>query len=89
VFAASGDIANFTGFRQGDPDYERAINIVHDAAMKAKVRLCGPFAGRDRPDFTCFQNASETASIARGVAAELGGLANTQSKVTVGPLAPK
>jgi 2-keto-3-deoxy-L-rhamnonate aldolase RhmA len=89
VFAASGDIANFTGFRQGDPDYERAINIVHDAAMKAKVRLCGPFAWRDRPDFTCFQNASETASIARGVAAELGGLANTQGKVTVGPFAPK
>jgi 2-keto-3-deoxy-L-rhamnonate aldolase RhmA len=89
VFAASGDIGNFTGFRQGDPDYERAINIVHDAAMKAKVRLCGPFAWRDRPDFTCFQNASETANIARGVAAELGPLTNTQGKVTVGPFAPK
>jgi len=24
-------------------------------------RLCGPFAWRDRPDFTCFQNQSETA----------------------------
>jgi len=89
VFAASGDIGNFTGFRQGEPDYERAINIVHDAAMKAKVRLCGPFAWRDRPDFTCFQNASETANIARGVAAELGPLANTQGKVTAGPFAPK
>jgi 2-keto-3-deoxy-L-rhamnonate aldolase RhmA len=87
LFAASGDLANFTGFRQGTPDYERAINIVHDAAIKAKVRLCGPFSWRDRPDFTCFQNASELATIARGVAAELGPLANTQPKVTVGPLA--
>ena len=87
VFAASGDLGNFSGYRQGSPDYERAINIVHDAAIKAGVRLCGPLAWRDRPDFTCFQAGSETAAIARGVAAELGPLANTQGKVTVGPLA--
>ena len=55
LFAASGDLGNFTGYRQGTPDYERAINIVHDAAIKAGVRLCGPLAWRDRPDFTCFQ----------------------------------
>jgi DNA-binding CsgD family transcriptional regulator len=62
-------LGNFSGFRQGTPDYERAINIVHDAALKASKRLCGPFAWRDRPDFTCFQAGSETAAIARGVAA--------------------
>jgi len=87
VFAASGDLGNFSGYRQGTPDYERAINIVHDAAIKAHVRLCGPFAWRDRPDFTCFQAGSETAAIARGVAAELGPLANTQGKPEVGPFA--
>ena len=87
LFAASGDLGNFTGFRQGTPDYERAINIVHDATIKAQKRLCGPLAWRDRPDFTCFQAGSETAAIARGVAAELGPLANTQPKVEVGPLA--
>ena len=87
LFAASGDLANFTGYRQGSPDYERAINIVHDATVKAGVRLCGPLAWRDRPDFTCFQAGSETAAISRGVAAELGSLANTQGKVEVGPLA--
>jgi 2-keto-3-deoxy-L-rhamnonate aldolase RhmA len=87
VFAASGDLGNFSGYRQGSPDYERAINIVHDAAIKAKVRLCGPIAWRDRPDFTCFQAGSETAAIARGVAAELGPLANTQAKPEVGPFA--
>ena len=89
VFAASGDLGNFSGYRQGTPDYERAINIVHDAAIKAGKRLCGPIAWRDRPDFTCFQAGSETAAIARGVAAELGPLANTQGKVEVGPLAGK
>jgi len=87
IFAASGDLGNFSGFRQGTPDYERAINIVHDAAVKAGVRLCGPLAWRDRPDFTCFQAGSETAAIARGVAAELGPLANTQARPAIGPFA--
>ena len=87
VFAASGDLGNFSGYRQGDPDYERAINIVHDAALKAGVRLCGPLAWRDRPDFTCFQAGTEMAAITRGVAAELGTLKDTQGKPEVGPYA--
>jgi 2-keto-3-deoxy-L-rhamnonate aldolase RhmA len=89
LFAASGDLGNFSGYRQGTPDYERAINIVHDAAIKANVKLCGPLAWRDRPDFTCFQAGSETAAIARGVKDELGALANTQPKPAVGPFAVK
>jgi 2-keto-3-deoxy-L-rhamnonate aldolase RhmA len=89
LFAASGDLGNFTGYAQGSPDYERVINIVHDAAIGAGKRLCGPFAWRDRPDFTCFQNASETAAITRGVQGELGPLANTQGKPEVGPWAAK
>jgi hypothetical protein len=84
---ASGDLGNFSGFRQGQPDYERAINIVHDAALKANVRLCGPLAWRDRPDFTCFQAGTEMAAINRGVAAELGSLKDTQGKPEVGPYA--
>jgi 2-keto-3-deoxy-L-rhamnonate aldolase RhmA len=87
VFAASGDLGNFSGYSQGSPDYERLINVVHDATLEAGKRLCGPLAWRDRPDFTCFQAGSETAAIARGVQAELGPLANTQGKPEVGPLA--
>ena len=87
LFAASGDLGNFTGYPQGSPDYERVINVVHDAAIKAGIRLCGPLAWRDRPDFTCFQAGSETAAIARGVAAELGPLANTQPVPEAGPFA--
>src|SRR6185503_18001334 len=87
LFAASGDLGNFSGFPQGSPDYERLINVVHDAALAGGKRLCGPFAWRDRADFTCFQAGSETAAIAAGVRAELGPLANTQGKVEVGPFA--
>jgi 2-keto-3-deoxy-L-rhamnonate aldolase RhmA len=89
VFAASGDLGNFSGYAQGSPDYERAINIVHDSAIKAGIRLCGPIAWRDRPDFTCFQAGNEMAAIARGAAAELGPLANTQGKPETGPFAVK
>ncbi|HKA41465.1 MAG TPA: aldolase/citrate lyase family protein [Burkholderiales bacterium] len=89
IFAASSDLGNFSGYKQGDPDYERAINIVHDAAVKAGVKLCGPFAWKDRPDFTCFQAQNERAQISRGARAELGELHNTQAKPEVGPYAPK
>jgi len=88
IFAASGDLGNFSGYKQGTPDYERLINVVHDAAIGAGKRLCGPFSWRDRADFTCFQNGSETAAIARGVADELGTLKDTQGKPEVGPYAP-
>jgi 2-keto-3-deoxy-L-rhamnonate aldolase RhmA len=87
IFAASSDLGNFAGYRQGDPDYEREINIVHDAAIKAGVKLCGPWAWRDRPDFTCFQAGNEMAAIARGVKIELGEHADTQGRPEIGPFA--
>jgi 2-keto-3-deoxy-L-rhamnonate aldolase RhmA len=87
IFAASSDLGNFAGTKQNDPDYEREINIVHDAAIKAGVRLCGPLAWRDRPDFTCFQGGTELAAIANGAKEDLGNLANTQGKPEVGPWA--
>jgi len=87
IFAASGDLGNFSGYAQGSPDYERLINVVHDAALNAGKRLCGPFAWRERPDFTCFQAQQQTGAIATGVRVELGELWNTTGKVEVGPWA--
>jgi 2-keto-3-deoxy-L-rhamnonate aldolase RhmA len=87
IFAASGDLGNFSGYAQGSPDYERLINAVHDAAINAGKRLCGPFAWRERPDFTCFQNQQQSGAIATGVHVELGELWNTTGKVEVGPWA--
>ena len=89
IFAASSDLGNFAGYKPGDPDYEREINIVHDAAIKASVKLCGPWAWKDRPDFSCFQASNEMAAIARGVKMELGEYANTQGKPEIGPFAAK
>jgi 2-keto-3-deoxy-L-rhamnonate aldolase RhmA len=87
IFAAGNDLGNFSGFLPDTPDYERAVNIVHDAGIKAGVRLCGPLAWRGRPDFTCFQAGSELEAITRGAAMELGPLANTQAIPLVGPYA--
>ena len=56
VFAASGDLGNFSGWAEGDPQYERLITAVGEAALKAGKKLCGPFRWADRPGFTCFQN---------------------------------
>lgn len=85
LFAASGDLGNFSGYAQGSPDYERLINAVHDATVGAGIRLCGPFAWRERPDFTCFQAQQQTGAIMTGVRVELGELWNTTGKVEVGP----
>jgi 2-keto-3-deoxy-L-rhamnonate aldolase RhmA len=82
IFAASNDLGNFGGFAMGSPDYEREINIVHDAAIKAGKRLCGPIAWRGRPDFTCFQGGSELEAIARGAAMELAPVGNTQGSAS-------
>jgi 2-keto-3-deoxy-L-rhamnonate aldolase RhmA len=56
VFAASGDLGNFSGWQEGDAQYERLITAVGDATLGAGKRLCGPFRWVDRPGFTCFQN---------------------------------
>jgi len=56
VFAASGDLGNFSGYVEGDADYEKLITTVHDATLAAGKRLCGPFRWDNRAGFTCFQN---------------------------------
>lgn len=98
VFAASSDLGNFAGYKQGDPDYEREINIVHDAALRAHKYLCGPYAWVERPDFNCFQgpggqiNPKSVPDLQAAYDAQekkaLGPLWNTQGQVTAGPFSP-
>ncbi len=97
IFAASSDLGNFSGYKQGDPDYERAINMVHDAALRAKKPLCGPIGWLTRPDFTCFQGPggymdanTPNLEMAYSDAAKkaLGAEWNTQGKPTAGPFVP-
>ncbi len=71
LFAASGDLGNFSGFGQGDREYEALITEVATAAKEAGIHACAPLRWADRPDFTCFQAGTEAANIRRGAAAEL------------------
>jgi len=71
LFAASGDLGNFSGYGEGDPEYEALIDEIATAAREAGVHLCGPLRWADRPGFTCFQAGTETANIRRGAQAEI------------------
>ena len=71
LFAASGDLGNFSGFAEGDTEYEALITEVATAAREAGIHACAPLRWADRPAFTCFQAGTEAANIRRGAAAEL------------------
>ena len=71
LFAASGDLGNFSGFGEGDAEYEAIITEVADAALEAGIHACAPLRWADRPQFTCFQAGTEGANIRRGAAAEI------------------
>jgi len=71
IFAASGDLGNFSGFEEGDPEYEAIITEIETAAHEAGVALCGPLRWAERPGYTCFQAGTEAANIRRGADAEI------------------
>ena len=71
LFAASGDLGNFSGFGEGDPEYEALITEVATAAREAGIHACAPLRWADRPFFTCFQAGTDAANIRRGAAAEI------------------
>jgi hypothetical protein len=71
LFAASGDLGNFSGYAEGDPQYEALVTEVETAAKEAGVHVCGPLRWANRPAFTCFQAGTEDAAIRRGAQAEI------------------
>jgi 2-keto-3-deoxy-L-rhamnonate aldolase RhmA len=71
LFAASGDLGNFSGFGEGDAEYEALITEVSDAAIDAGIHACAPLRWANRASFTCFQAGTEAANIRRGAAAEI------------------
>jgi 2-keto-3-deoxy-L-rhamnonate aldolase RhmA len=71
LFAASGDLGNFSGYAEGDPEYEALISEVLAAAEEAGIAACGPLRWAERPGFTCFQAGTEAANIRRGAEAEI------------------
>jgi 2-keto-3-deoxy-L-rhamnonate aldolase RhmA len=81
VFAASTDLASFSGLRQGDADYEAMVTAVHDATLEAGRMLGGPQAWRDRDGFTFFQAPSEATFIRMGVERSLAAPASGRAPI--------
>ncbi len=72
IFAASTDLGNFSGTKQGEPKYEEMVTTIHDTVLKAGLKLGGPLAWKDRRGFTFFQGPGETALIKLGAPVSLG-----------------
>lgn len=71
LFAASGDLGNFSGYGEGDAEYEALITEIAEASEAAGIHACAPLRWANRPEFTCFQAGTEAANIRRGAAAEI------------------
>ena len=72
LFVASGDLGNFSGYKEGEPQYEALVAEIEKAAKDNGLALCGPLRWRkERAGCTCFQAGNEMAIIKRGAAAEL------------------
>jgi len=67
IFAASTDLGNFSGYKQGDPQYEALVTRIHDVTLRSGLKLGGPLAWKNRPGFTFFQGPGETGLITSGV----------------------
>jgi 2-keto-3-deoxy-L-rhamnonate aldolase RhmA len=90
IFAASTDLGNFSGTKQGEPQYEAMVTKIHDTVLAAGIKLGGPLAWKDQPNrkgFTFFQAPGETALIRAGAPSILGkGPASPESPRGVAPL---
>ena len=72
IFAAATDLGNFSGTREGQPEYERLVTTIHDMVLNAGLKLGGPLAWKNRPGFTFFQGPGETVLMKLGAPVALG-----------------
>jgi 2-keto-3-deoxy-L-rhamnonate aldolase RhmA len=80
VFVASTDLGSFSGFKQGEPQYEALVSKTRDAVLKAKRAVGGPVAWKERPGYHFFQAPGETTLIRLGADKVLGGAAEPGMK---------
>ncbi|MFN7919217.1 MAG: aldolase/citrate lyase family protein [Bryobacteraceae bacterium] len=74
VFVASTDLGSFSGFKQGEPQYEALVSKIKDTVLTANLKLGGPSAWKGtREGYTFFQGPGETALIRMGAQATLTG----------------
>ncbi len=87
VFAASSDIGSFSGYRQGDQQYEAIVQQIKDATLGAGKYLAGPSAWQDTRDgYTFFQAPSDSGLIRMGAQQVLRGSASTGLPRGVAPI---
>jgi len=86
IFAASTDLGNFSGHRQGDKEYEALVARIHDVTLQHGIRLGGPQAWKGRPGFTFFQGPGETELIRAGARVNLAGNPAGEAKPVVAPV---
>src|SRR5215831_8398531 len=84
IFAASTDLGNFSGLKQGDPGYEAMVKRIHDVTLAHGIKLGGPQAWKDRPGFTFFQAPGEPELIRVGARVNLSG--NSSAKPAIAPI---
>lgn len=71
IFAASVDLGNFSGHKQGDPEYDALVKRIHDVTLQHGIKLGGPQAWNNREGFTFFQGPGETQLIRIGAKSNL------------------
>ena len=74
VFVASSDLGSFSGYRQGDPEYETLVTRVRNQTGNAGKYVGGPLAWMtSREGYNFFQGPSTTALIRTGSRVSLEG----------------
>jgi len=71
IFAASVDLGNFSGHKQGEPEYDALVKRIHDVTLAHGIKLGGPQAWNNRQGFTFFQGPGETQLIRIGAKSNL------------------
>ena len=83
IFIASSDLGSFSGYRQGDPQYEALVTRIHDFVLSKGLKLGGPLAWKgSRQGYTFFQGPDEAALLQSGAKASLGNIAEPAGRKT-------
>jgi 2-keto-3-deoxy-L-rhamnonate aldolase RhmA len=86
VFIASTDLGSFSGYKQGQPEYEALVDKIKAAVLAKGLKLGGPDAWRTtRKDYTFFQAAGEPQLIRLGAQQTLKGTVAPEGRRGVAP----
>lgn len=87
VFVAATDLSSFSGYKQGDKEYEAIVDGIVAAVNKAGKKLGGPLAWKSsRKGYAFFQGPTEVGLLRTGVKVALGDTPASESKLGVAPL---